>query len=97
MERLNDNEGLRQSTLALGALAIGITAYELYCDDDELITYRVSELLKDKRTRLLTASFIGSTAMHLLGAMPKAIDPYHYVGKLRRFTRPDELPKDDIL
>ena len=80
----------RQSTLALGALAVGITAFELFCEDDELITHRTHELLQNPSTRYLTAGFIGATAIHLVGGFNKAkwLDPYYYAGKLRRFTRP---------
>ena len=78
----------RQSTLALGALAAGITLYELTCDREELITARVSENMETPIRKALTLSAIGLTSLHLAGYLPKKLDPYHYAGKLRRFTRP---------
>jgi hypothetical protein len=83
-------ERLRPSTVAIGAVLGGIAVYEYTCDTDELITSRTQELLKDKRTRYLTAGFIGATALHLFGAVPKSVDMYSYLGKLRKYTRPDE-------
>lgn len=82
----------RQSTLALGAMAIGVTLYELYCDEDELITHRTQELLNKPETRYLTAGFIGMTAIHLMGGFKNAkwLDPYHHAGRFRKYTRPDE-------
>ena len=81
----------RQSTIAIGLIGAGITAYELFCNNDELLTNRTGELLRNPNTRLLTPGMIGATALHLLQLMPSSVDPYHYAGKLRVFTRPDEL------
>ena len=78
----------RQSTLALGAMAVGVTAYELTCKREELITNRTQEFMETPLKKALTLSAIGLTSLHLAGYLPKKLDPYHYAGKLRRFTRP---------
>ena len=54
-----------------------------------MVTYNVN---LNNKVVLVTgaAGFIGATAVHLFGGFNKAkwLDPYHYAGKLRRFTRP---------
>ncbi len=87
----------RASTIAISALGVGITAYELLCADEELITNRTAEWLDNPRTRLLTASFIGATALHLLGRLDSRIDPYSHAGRLRRYTRPEVIDSPHTL
>ena len=83
----------RQSTMFLMGAGAAVTAYELLCDRDELITNRISENMETPLRKALTLSAIGLTALHLCGGLDKAkwLDPYHYAGKLRRITRPDDV------
>lgn len=81
----------RQSTMFLMGAGAAVTAYELLCDRDELITSRVSENMETPLRKALTLSAIGLTALHLSGYLPPKLDPYHYAGKFRRVTRPDDV------
>lgn len=83
----------RQSTLFFAAAAASVTAYELLCGHEELITNRVSENMETPLRRALTMSAIGMTALHLTGGLDRVkwLDPYHHTGKLRRITRPDDV------
>lgn len=81
----------RQSTMFIMGAGAAVTAYELLCDRDELITSRVAENMETPLRKALTLSAIGFTALHLAGYLPEKLDPYHYAGKLRRVTRPDDV------
>lgn len=77
---------MRPSEAAWGGLAAAIAAYEYFAPDDELMTDQAHRLLKHERkvVRYATRAVIGVTALHLLGLMPRAIDPYVHLGKLTR-------------
>lgn len=81
----------RQSTMFLMGAGAAVTAYELTCRREELITSRVQENMETPLRKALTLSAIGLTALHLSGYLPSKLDPYHYAGKLRRITRPDDV------
>ena len=77
----------RAGHIAWAALGASVAAYELLCADDELLTARVQEWRERPLTLAVVTAGIGATALHLLDMLPEAVDPYHYLGKFRQFTR----------
>ena len=76
----------RPSGVAWSALALGILAYEVLAEDDELLTDQSWRSIdsQNKLRQVSTYFTIGATALHLLRLLPKSVDPYHYIGKVIR-------------
>lgn len=78
---------------AWGALAIGITAYEIMCPKGETLSEGVDRLMERSPAAKLTAlCAIGITAAHLGNVIPQKFDPFHYA--LIWKDRPDSLLTD---
>lgn len=56
------------------ALGIGVLAYEVLCPPGELLSEGVDRALTKYPT--LTRVAIGTTALHLLNALPEHLDPF---------------------
>lgn len=83
------------SQIALTGLMVGVSAYELFAPKGELITDVAHRNIESENPirKWGTRLAIGMTALHLMNLLPKAIDPFHYMSKLRLQDR--ELPKDN--
>lgn len=70
-------------------MALGIIAFEVSCDDDELLSVICDSWIKDHP--ILTRSVIIALAMHLGNGLPNRLDPVHlgFIGvrKLSRLAR----------
>jgi hypothetical protein len=74
-QKLHEPSASRPSTVAWAALAVEAVAYDLLCPRGETLSEGVDGWLEHKP--LLTVGAIGITALHLLNALPKGIDPFH--------------------
>lgn len=73
----------RPSTLAWGALGAAVTAYELLCPPGETLSERLDPLLEKPATRAAVIGMVGVTALHLCNALPKGVDPYYQLTRLK--------------
>src|ERR1700739_997114 len=64
---------MRNSDLAWGPLAGGVTAYDLIATDDEQLTNAARRYFKSQP--IATVSMILVTGLHLLGGIPPWCDP----------------------
>lgn len=67
----------RPATLAWGALAAGVTAYEIFCPKGETLSEGVDRALEHPVGRYLAMFAIAVTSAHLANVLPERIDPYH--------------------
>lgn len=76
----------RQSTIAIGLIGAGITAYELLCDDGETISDGIWDYMeRSTPSRIFALGAVGVTAAHLMQILPESIDPFKRVlSKARR-------------
>jgi hypothetical protein len=56
------------------AIGLGVTAYEIACPENELLSEGVDRALESHR--LLTTAAIGVTALHLVNVLPERFDPF---------------------
>lgn len=85
----------RASQLAFTGLMLGVSAYELLAPKDELLTDVAHRNIESENPirRWGTRLAIGVTALHLMNLLPKAVDPFTYMSRLRLQDR--EAPKDN--
>lgn len=65
----------RPSTLAWGAIGIGVSLYELSCPQGETLSERLDPLLEG-RSRYIVMGGIAITAAHLMNLIPTQADPF---------------------
>lgn len=78
---------MRQSEKAWIALAAGVTAYEVLCDDGETLSECLDPLYEHPIKKALIIGVIGTTALHLTNMIPEKQDPFHYATLLKKKLR----------
>lgn len=66
---------MRPSEKAWLALGTGVLIYEILAPPGEMLSHAVDSWLVDHK--VITTAAISLTALHLLNALPKFLDPWH--------------------
>jgi hypothetical protein len=78
-EKLEKESRRSVAARAWGALALGVTAYEIACPQGETLSEGVDRLMERSPTsRAIALGAIGVTAAHLANLIPEKFDPFHY-------------------
>lgn len=80
----------KPSTLAWGALGLGVAAYEIACPEGETLSEGVDRALENKKFKSIVIGGIAVTALHLCNLLPEQLDPYHQLFKLKKFEHNNE-------
>jgi hypothetical protein len=73
---------MRPADRAWIALGLGVVAWDVACDDGEMLSEASARYAK--KHPLIAYAVIGSVAAHLVNRIPKRFDPVHGVGALLR-------------
>lgn len=75
----------KPSSIAWGAIAAGVTAYDMLCPKGDTLSEAADRGLE--RHPIATRLAIGTVALHLLNAIPERLDPIHYLIKIKPIER----------
>jgi hypothetical protein len=73
---------VRPADRAWIALGLGVVAWDVACDDGEMLSEASARYAKNHP--LIAYAVIGSVAAHLVGGIPPWADPIHGVGAVLR-------------
>lgn len=76
---------MRPSEKAWIMLAAGVITYEIIAEDGEMLSHAVDSWLA--KHPVITYGAITLTALHLMNALPKPIDPWHLAFAWRKWAR----------